>query len=219
MTKQKRKTTVKKTLKKRKPKKKTASGKKLTAFFMTVIVLAGLILFLSSYRDKLPISKCKRIFSNIYKHIENAKDSLTIKTWDATLYYGDENSDFLVKEFRSITSPSSPEKKASALINEIISGPLAKGVRTIPEQTMLRAVAFDEKKGLLKVDFSREISTHHPGGTSSEIMTVYSIVNTLITNIKCAKRVKISIEGKGAETIAGHIDCKESFQQNMKIVR
>ena len=50
-------------------------------------------------------------------------------------------------------------------------------------------------------------------------MTVYSIVNTLVANINGAKRVKILIEGKKADTIAGHIDCSEAFQQNTKIVR
>ncbi len=107
---------------------------------------------------------------------------------------------------------------AAVLIEELIKGPYAKGVRTIPEQTEIRSVKLD-RKGLLQVDFSRELSELHPGGSSSEIMTVFSIVNTLTENIEGIGGIRILIDGKAVDTIAGHIDCRQPFSPNMKIVR
>jgi hypothetical protein len=50
-------------------------------------------------------------------------------------------------------------------------------------------------------------------------MTVYSIVNTLTTNIKDVKMVKIIQQGRTLDTIAGHIDCNKTFYPDLELVR
>jgi hypothetical protein len=50
-------------------------------------------------------------------------------------------------------------------------------------------------------------------------MTVYSIVNTLTTNIKDVKMVKLFQEGRTLDTISGHIDCNRIFYPDLKLVR
>jgi spore germination protein GerM len=180
--------------------------------------VACLATFIYFNKEKLKESKYHRYFTQVAEKLEEFKTSLFVEKWDATLYFGDENSDFLVKEFRRVSSLKAPELKAAVLINELIKGPHAKGVRTIPEQTKLRSVKVD-KEGLARVDFGPELSDFHPGGSSSELMTVFSVVNTLTSNIKEARRVKISIDGKDIDTIAGHIDCSKPFSSNQKIVR
>ena len=146
------------------------------------------------------------------------KVNKTKEEWKAELYFGDESSDFLVTEFRRVSSSDTPERMAAVLIEELIKGPTARGVRTIPDQTEIRSVNID-RQGQLQVDFSRDLSEFHPGGSSSEIMTVFSIVNTLTQNVEEVKSVKILIDGKAIDTIAGHIDCRQPFSSNMKIVR
>ena len=59
----------------------------------------------------------------------------------------------------------------------------------------------------------------HPGGSSSEMLTVYSIVNTLVFNIDGIKKVQILIEGQTIDTIAGHMDCRQPFASNIKIIK
>lgn len=149
--------------------------------------------------------------------MDRFKDSLQTESWNATLCFGDEDSDFLIKEFRNLSSPQDPEKKASLLIQELIKGPQAKGTRTIPEQTKLREVSLDSE-GTATVDLSGEVIKFHPGGSSSEIMTVFSIVNTLSMNIHGVKKVKIIIDGNTIDTIAGHLDCKEPFYPKLALV-
>ena len=69
------------------------------------------------------------------------------------------------------------------------------------------------------VDLSREIRDHHPGGAKSELMTIYSMVNSLILNIPEIETVKILVEGKEETTLAGHVDLRFPLQANMLFVR
>ena len=69
------------------------------------------------------------------------------------------------------------------------------------------------------VDFSAEIQENHPGGVATELLTVYSIVNSLILNIAEIEVVKILIEGQESLTLAGHIDLQQPFEANMLLIR
>jgi spore germination protein GerM len=66
----------------------------------------------------------------------------------------------------------------------------------------------------LVLDFSRELQTNHSGGSAGELLTVYSIVNTLAENIHGISRVQILVEGNEVETLAGHLDLREPLSPN-----
>jgi len=142
-----------------------------------------------------------------YRQVKAVSDRLSSVTWEGTLCFGDENADVLVKEFRKITSLPQPEHKAVALVKELIAGPKARGVRTLPPEVKLRAITRDGD--VLTVDLSQDLISRHPGGSTSEMMTVFSLVNTLTMNIPEIRRVKLLVEGRPVDTIAGHIDCKD----------
>jgi len=213
----------------RKPKKKTAkrekktSKKKKSFFSFKKLFLIGLILiaavaFILNKNQLINKSTFINGFKRLTVHVDKLITPLRTENWKASLYFGDESSDYLIKEFRTVSSVRNPEKMSRLLINELIKGPDAKGVRTIPEQTRLLAVDF-KNDGLLLIDFSKEFTEEHPGGSSSEIMTVYSIVNTLTTNIKDVKMVRITQNGRTLNTIAGHIDCNKTFYPDFEMVR
>jgi germination protein M len=61
------------------------------------------------------------------------------------------------------------------------------------------------------VDLSREIMEKHPSGSSAELATVYSIVNTLAYNFKPIKKVFLLVEGSEKETLSGHINLSQPF--------
>jgi len=212
---------TKKTKKKiRKPKAKPKQGflksKKTLFIIVLVLVLAGLILI--SKKTGFDQTNLKEGVTRIAAYVDELTVPLRLTTWKATLYFADESSDLLIKEFRSLSSVKSPEKMSEALIEELIKGPDAKGIRTLPEQTRLLSVDL-LNDGLIVVDFSKEFTEFDPGGSSTEIITVYSIVNSLITNIKAVSRVRIIQEGETLDTIAGHIDCNKIFYADLKRVR
>jgi hypothetical protein len=154
------------------------------------------------------------------KELANRTRSLFIEqsgTWKATLYFGDERSDFLIPEFRTVTSSGDPVEKARVLVQELIQGPTAKGIRTLPRQTKLIGVKTGVN-GLLSLNFSPELIQYHPGGSTAELITVYSIVNTVTANIPEVLKVLLLINGSQVETIAGHIDCSAPFYQRRELI-
>jgi spore germination protein GerM len=185
--------------------------------FLTVSLLVACFLILIYNKESVSLHGIIDLLTGPVERMDRFKDSLTTESWTATLCFGDEDSNFLIKEFRNLSSPQDPGKKAALLVQELIKGPQAKGIRTIPEQTKFKEVTIDHE-GTAIVDLSGDLIKFHPGGSSSEIMTVFSIVNTLSLNIKEIKKVKITIDGTTIDTIAGHLDCKEAFYPKPSLV-
>ncbi|NNL76604.1 MAG: GerMN domain-containing protein [Desulfobacterales bacterium] len=134
------------------------------------------------------------------------------------LYFSDRKNFFLMSEQRLLLHRDSPASLAQAIIEALIKGPQEGLVRTIPSETMINAVYIADD-GICYVDLSEAISKNHPGGSQTELLTVYSIVNSLILNIPEIERVKILIKGKEALTVAGHIDLQFPVKANMLLIR
>jgi hypothetical protein len=69
------------------------------------------------------------------------------------------------------------------------------------------------------VDFDRAVKNKHPGGALSELFTVFSVVNTLALSMPEVEAVKIMIEGREAETMAGHIDIRLPFRPDILMIK
>ncbi len=76
-------------------------------------------------------------------------------------------------------------------------------MRPLPEGARLLGVKTED--GIATADFSEELVSRFPGGSSNEAATVYSIVNTL-TSLPGVEKVQILVEGEVVETIGGHLD-------------
>ena len=57
------------------------------------------------------------------------------------------------------------------------------------------------------------------GSVRDELLAVYAIVNTLTQNFEEVKQVHLLIEGREAETLAGHIDLSEFFRARPDLAR
>ncbi|MBD3183575.1 hypothetical protein GF312_14880 [Candidatus Poribacteria bacterium] len=128
-------------------------------------------------------------------------------TTEISLYFMDSNVLRLIVEKRSIELIPNTVNQMKMVINELLKGPIsAKLLACIPEGTELREIFLDEK-GCAYVDFSRTISQKHPGGTTGELVTIASIVNTLSANFpEEVRKIRILIDGKEAKTLVSHID-------------
>ena len=110
------------------------------------------------------------------------------------------------------------EEEAEEAVNELIKGPIGKLIPTLPPQTKLLGLELGED-GVAKVNFNKALSKDHPGGSSAEMMTLYSVVNSLTLNFPQIKRVQILIEGKAVETMAGHLSLKKPISPNPDLIR
>jgi len=134
------------------------------------------------------------------------------------LYFSDPGSESLVGEKREIARRGDVEDEAEELISELTKGPKGKLIPTLPPRTRLLDLQLDER-GIARVNFSKDLSKGHPGGSSAEMMTIYSIVNSLTLNFPEIKGVKLLVEGKGIETIAGHISSAQPFRPNPNLIK
>ncbi len=134
------------------------------------------------------------------------------------LYFGDRESDYLTAESRSLTHAPGAAPLGRAIVEALIAGPRSGRRQTVPGETRLRAFYLTDD-ATAYVDLSEEAAAGHPGGAQGELMTVYSIVNSLILNVEDIQRVKILVEGAEVTTLAGHIDLREPLAAHMLILR
>ena len=51
-----------------------------------------------------------------------------------------------------------------------------------------------------------------------ELMTVYTIVNAVLTNLPDLQEVQILIGGQEADTLAGHVDLRRPLRKNDSLI-
>lgn len=132
------------------------------------------------------------------------------------LYFSDANERFLVSEKRYIPKGTTPALQAEEIVKALIEGPKTELIRTFPEGTRLLDIQIDQ--GTALVNFDSNLIDLHPGGSASEIATIYSLTNSLVLNIPVVKRVKILINGKNPATLKGHMDTSSAFTLNKEAI-
>jgi spore germination protein GerM len=134
------------------------------------------------------------------------------------LYFSDRENSFLIAEKRHILHQDDPIALGTQILQALLKGPQKALARTIPAQTRLKAF-YLAPNNIAFVDLSAEIMENHSGGAKSELLTIYSIVNSLILNIPEVEAVKLLIDGREVSTLAGHIDLRSPFKANMLLIR
>lgn len=134
------------------------------------------------------------------------------------LYFADQKGAYLTAEDMVVARPDGTKALAIAIIEALVDGPQKALTRTIPQGTALRAFHLVEN-GTAYVDLSKEIKENHPGGARSELMTIYSLVNSIVLNMPEVAAVKLLIDGQEEATLAGHIDLRYPFKANMLLIR
>ena len=134
------------------------------------------------------------------------------------LFFAAPSADKLQEEERPIPRSASFVQEAKRTVEELIKGPQGDLDPTIPAGVSLRQLYVDGR-GTAYVDFTRDLQTKHPGGSGGELLTIYSIVDTLTANFDGIQRVKILVEGSEILTLAGHIDARHSFKPRYSLER
>lgn len=134
---------------------------------------------------------------------------------EVTLYFADEQLLGLLPEKRLVKIKQSIGIETQ-LMEQLIEGPKNKGsFPTVPTETKIRNIKTEG--GICYVDLSNEFITKHSGGSSAEILTIYSIVNTL-TEITSVKKVQFLIEGEKINIYKGHLDISKPLDRDELII-
>jgi germination protein M len=134
------------------------------------------------------------------------------------LYFSDPQAEYLTLEERKVVALPHMSEEAKEILKELIKGPLNSSLKpTIPLQTEVQDLYL--KDDCFYVNFSLALKEKHPGGSSGELLTIYSIVNTLLVNYPSQSRVQILIQNKPVETLAGHIDIRDPLGMRRDIIK
>jgi hypothetical protein len=137
----------------------------------------------------------------------------------ATLFLGSEDAQHLTPVQREVPfGEGSVEQGRQIVLAQIEAQAEGAQLRVVPTGATLRGFYINDT-GAAFVDLGPEIVAAHPGGTTAEQLTVYAIVNAVTANLPTIQRVQILIEGREADTLAGHVDLRRPLQQDLSIVR
>jgi spore germination protein GerM len=130
------------------------------------------------------------------------------------LYFESPEASALVPEERSVPLAGDLARQLQAVMEELVRGSTT-GLRpTLPPATKVLEV-FVSARGVAYLDFSPEARQSVTGGSKSELLVVYSIVNSVTANFPAVKKVQILVEDKPVRTLAGHVDLSRPLGPDM----
>jgi spore germination protein GerM len=123
----------------------------------------------------------------------------------------------LVSETRMLPDGGGDSENIRSTILALIAGPTTSDLlRVLPESARLLNLNIQESLAIL--DFSREFVAAHPGGSVSELLTIYALVDSLAVNFPYVRQVRIQVDGKDVETIKGHADLRRPISVDFSYV-
>ena len=137
----------------------------------------------------------------------------------ATLFFASEDGQRLTGVQQDVPLAEGTVAQARALIEALLSVPAPPPYSsTVPQGTTLRGLYVSDRFEVF-VDLDATVRTKHPGGSMQELLTVYSVVNTLLVNLPTMTEVQILIDGQEADSLAGHVDLRRPLRKNEGLIQ
>ncbi len=194
------------------------SGADLARWGSVLVLIVGLASACSS-PDPPPAAQASEASNPAGEPAEASEQKVTrIRRLKVLIYYPAPGADGLIGEQREIFRTAAPGDRAKQILADLISGPAtASGKRALPAGTRLRQV-FVLDDGTAYIDFSADLKQGMGGGTTEELLAVYSIVNSVALNIPEIRRVGILINGKSIDTLNGHLYLRRPLPPDTSII-
>ncbi|MGB8986063.1 MAG: GerMN domain-containing protein [Candidatus Sulfotelmatobacter sp.] len=128
-----------------------------------------------------------------------------------TLFVAYDDIGVLHAQSAQIPLPSVRQQRAEELLRALITVYLDKSSpHPLPPGSDIRSVYLVDP-GLAVIDINAAFADGHRSGVLVEELTVASLIQTLSANIPGILKVKILVEGKQRDTLAGHADLSNFF--------
>lgn len=122
---------------------------------------------------------------------------------EVALYFAEPRGRYLLRVTDGISGCEDDRDCVRALLERLIAGPQGKAVRVLPATTLIKGVELDND--LVRINFSRHLVDHHPGGSLTELLTIYSLINSLSESFPYLRQLQILVEGEVRPTLKGHV--------------
>ncbi len=121
----------------------------------------------------------------------------------------------LDREARELDNCGSKETCLRSLVDALISGPISELDRILPDRTELLKATITGDTAIL--DFSSDFKNDLPSGSAAEMNAIYSLVDTICTNMPEVKQVKIQIDGNPKSRLR-HLDLRDTIRPDYSLV-
>ena len=133
------------------------------------------------------------------------------------LYFADADGNRLIGEQRLVEGCSDENACVQAVVAALAAGPQDAAAAVLPETVVLNALAMDGS--LVALDFNADFINAHPGGTRSELLTIYALADTLAANFPHLRQFNFLVDGVPIETIKGHVDLRQPITPDFSLVQ
>jgi hypothetical protein len=134
----------------------------------------------------------------------------------AIIYFSDPQERFLMPEKRYIYIENDAAQQVKEIAKALLDGSKTGLVNTFPAGVSIKNVKVDNE-GTAFISFSRNLTKLHPGGSTAEMVSIYSLTNSVTENVSSIKKVKILVDGDELPSIKGHISTKKAFTPNPEL--
>jgi spore germination protein GerM len=136
------------------------------------------------------------------------------RTISVKLYFESPDVSGLLPEDRSLPFSLELSRQLRTVVEELVRGSTTGLVSPLPADTKVLDV-FVTARGVAFVSLSKEAAAGVSGGSTAELLTVYSVVNSITANFPAVKRVQLLLDDRPVSTFAGHVDVSRPLPADM----
>ncbi len=180
-----------------------------------VLVLAGLVAVVVWQRNA-PENSSADAAGTVPAAADEAPATGEVLTAD---FYFPGTGGWLQTERREVSASAETAERISTVVETLLAGPRGRGMRPpLPDNVTLRRVYLAEG-GLAFVDLESPEGAPPPAsGSLREMLTVYSLVNTVLLNFEELERIVLLWNGRQLRTFAGHLDTMRPLAANTDLI-
>jgi spore germination protein GerM len=129
-------------------------------------------------------------------------DAAPVAEQEVQLFFAGRTDEPLVQESVLIAGCQDDVSCIQGLVGSLIAGSQQGNGPVLPPQTQLLGVVIEND--LVRLDFSADLVNYHPGGSFSELQSIYSLANSLNLSFPYIRQIQILVEGQPRQTLKGH---------------
>ena len=137
----------------------------------------------------------------------------------ATLFFAADDGFGLVGVEHEVPLAEPAVAQARAIVEaQLAAEPPPPFVAALPKDVKLRAVYMADS-GDVFIDLDGQALRAGARGSLEELMAVYALVNAVTVNLPTVARVQLLLDGREADSLAGHVDLRQPLRKNEGLIR
>lgn len=134
-----------------------------------------------------------------------------------TVFLPDDSKGTLTKRAITATLPEDPTLRAREIVHALISQWQEKdSLHPMPPAADVNAVFLLNNNRTAIIDVNGPFADQHRSGILVEELTLASMAKTIAANVPGVSEIRLVVDGKQRETLAGHADLLDSYPTNVE---